>query len=169
MDSLNLPDLARLTNDPIRRNPLWPPLPTKLHLDIPKFEGKVGEDPQKHIMSFHLWCSSNNIVGDSVRLWLFQRILTSVVAKWFIELPHATYLDFSSLASTFFHYFQLPIRYDEGMEILLSCRQNTATRITDHIHEWRSHRNLCKILLDDRIFLYWFLKNLLPHSQGRCI
>ena len=66
MASLNLPDLAWLTNDPILHNPLWPPIPTKIPLDIPKFEGKEGEDPQNHIMSFHLWCSSNSILDDSV-------------------------------------------------------------------------------------------------------
>ena len=59
-------------------------------------------------------------------------------------------------------YFQLPVRYDEGVEILLSCCQNTATRINDHIHEWRQRCSLCKIQLDDKIFLDWFLKNLLP-------
>ena len=62
----------------------------------------------------------------------------------------------------FLQYFQLPIRYDEGVEILLSCRQNTATHITDHYHEWWRRRSLCKIQLDDRIFLDWFLKTLLP-------
>ena len=61
----------------------------------------------------------------------------------------------------FLQYFQLPIRYDEGVEILLSYRQNTATHITDHIHEWWWHRSLCKIQLDDRISLDWFLKTLL--------
>ena len=62
----------------------------------------------------------------------------------------------------FLQYFQLPVRYDEGVEILLSFRQSTATQITDHIHEWRRRRSLCKIKLDDRIFLDWFLKPLLP-------
>ena len=82
--------------------------------------------------------------------------------KWYIELPQAKYPDFNSLAFMFLQYFQLPIRYDEGVEILLSCCQNTATHITDHIHEWWRCRSLCKIQLDDRIFLDWFLKNFLP-------
>ena len=62
----------------------------------------------------------------------------------------------------FVQYFQLPVRYDEGMEILSSCRQSTATHITDHIHEWWRRRSLCKIQIDDMIFLDWFLKTLLP-------
>ena len=137
MARLNFPDLARLTNDPISHQPHWPPMPTKIPSDIPKFEGKAGEDPQNHIMSFHLWCSSNNIVDDSVRLRLLQRTLTGVAAKWYIELPPASYPNLFSLSSMFLQYFQLPIRYDEGVEILLSYHQTTATHITYHIHEWR--------------------------------
>ena len=34
--------------------------------------------------------------------------------------------------------------------------------ITDHIHESRRRRSLCKTQLDDKIFLDWFLKTLLP-------
>ena len=69
---LNLPDLAKMTNDPIDHDPTWTTIPSKLPLDIPMFEGKQGDDPTKHVMSFHLWCSSNNIVEESVRLCLFQ-------------------------------------------------------------------------------------------------
>ena len=71
MARLSLLYLARLTNDPISHQPHWPPMPNKLPLDIPKFEGKVGEDPQNHIMLFHLWCSSNYIVDESIELRLF--------------------------------------------------------------------------------------------------
>ena len=137
----NLPfmalDLTQLTNDPIHHQTFWPPMPTKLPSDIPKFEGKAEECPQNHIMMFHLWCSSNSIVDDSIRLRLFQRTLTGAAAKWYIELPQAKYLNFSSLAFMFLRYFQLPIIYNEGVEIFLSCCQNTTTYITDHIHKWR--------------------------------
>ena len=40
--TLNLPDLSRLTNDPVAHDPAWPVVHTKLRLDIPKFEGKMG-------------------------------------------------------------------------------------------------------------------------------
>ena len=54
MASINLPDLARLMNDSIYHDPLWPPMPTKIPLDIPKFEGKAREDSQNHTICFHL-------------------------------------------------------------------------------------------------------------------
>jgi hypothetical protein len=65
---LNIPDLTKLTNDPILHDPTWPAMPTKLPSDIPKFEGKAGNDPANHVMTFHLWCSSNIIMDDSIRL-----------------------------------------------------------------------------------------------------
>jgi hypothetical protein len=64
--SLNIPDLRKLMNDPILHDPTWHAMPTKLPSDIPKFEGKVREYPANHVMTFHLWCSSNNIMDDSV-------------------------------------------------------------------------------------------------------
>ena len=113
-------------------------------------------------MTFHLWCLSNNIVDDLIRLRLFQSTLIGATSKWYIELPQAKYPDFNSLAFMFLQYFQLLVRYDEGVEILLSCCQNTATHITNHIHEWWRQRSLCKIQLDDKIFLDWSLKKFLP-------
>jgi len=58
-------------NDTILHHPTVPNIPTKLPFDILKFEGKLGEDPANHIMHFHLWCSSNNIMEDLVYLGLF--------------------------------------------------------------------------------------------------
>ena len=52
--TLDLPDLTRHTNDPISYHPYWPSMPNKLPSDIPKFEGKSGEDPSDHVMTYHL-------------------------------------------------------------------------------------------------------------------
>ena len=69
---LNILDLSRLTNDPIAHDPAWPAIPTKLTSNIPKFEGKLGEDSREHVTTFHLWCSSNSLHQDSICLRLFQ-------------------------------------------------------------------------------------------------
>jgi hypothetical protein len=83
--SLNIPNLNKLTNDPLLHDPTWPAMPTKLPSEIPNFEGKVGDDPANHVMTFHLWCSSNNIMDDSIRLPLFQCTLTGPSAKWYVD------------------------------------------------------------------------------------
>jgi hypothetical protein len=90
--TLNLPYLSTLMNDPVNHDPTWHPVPTKHLSDILKFEGKNGEDPGDHVTTFHLWCSSNSLNDDSIRLRLFQRILIEVAAKWYIELPKGAYM-----------------------------------------------------------------------------
>jgi hypothetical protein len=144
LDSLNIHDLTKLTNDPILHDPTWSNMPTKLPLDIPKFEGKVGEDPTNYVMSFHLWSSSNSIMEDSILIRLFQIILMGKTTKWYVDEKFGAHPTFESLAKAFLSFFQLPIRHDTRSEILSECKQNTATHISDHIHEWRRHQNLCK-------------------------
>jgi hypothetical protein len=68
LETLHFPDLSRLLNDPICHDPHWPPMPTKFPSDIPKFEGNPGEDPGDHVTTFHLWCSSNSLNDDSIKL-----------------------------------------------------------------------------------------------------
>ena len=59
--TLNFPDLLKLTNNLVSHDLMCMIVPAKLPLDIPKFEGKSGEDPGEHVMTFHLWCSSNSL------------------------------------------------------------------------------------------------------------
>jgi hypothetical protein len=157
---LNILDLNKLTNDPILHDPTWPTMPTKLPSDIPKFEGQLREDPTNHVMTFHLWCSSNNIMDDSVRLRLFQRTLTVPSAKWYVDEKSRSHVTFESLAKAFFAFFQLPVRHDTCLELLSECKQTSATHITDHIYEWRRRRSLCKAETTTEQRLIWFLKSL---------
>jgi hypothetical protein len=69
--TLDLPVLSRILNDPIRHSPQWPTISAKLTSEIPKFNGKPREDPNNHVMTFHLWCSSNSLMDDSICLSLF--------------------------------------------------------------------------------------------------
>jgi hypothetical protein len=94
LESLKIPYLTKLMNDPILHDPTWPNMPTKLPFDIPKFEGKMCEDPANHIMSFHLWCSSNNIMEYSICLILFQRTLTGPSAKWYVDEKLGSHVTF---------------------------------------------------------------------------
>ena len=133
--TLELPDVSKIMNDPILHNPYRPLVPTKVPGDCPKFEGKVGEDPQAHVMTYHLWCSSNSWVDDSVRLRIFQRTLYGATAKWYIKLPRGIFQDFNTLAMAFLTHFQLLVRYETEMHLLTSLKHDRATHISDHIHE----------------------------------
>ena len=85
-----------------------------------------------------------------------------VAAKWYIELPTASFVDFGNLGNAFLHHFQLPIRYDPGTELLTSFQQGDATHISDHIHEWQRRRREIKVDIPDSFMLDWFLKSLHP-------
>jgi hypothetical protein len=87
LTTLDLLYLSRILNDPIHHSPQWLVIPAKLPSDIPKFDDKAGEDPNNHVMTFHLWCSSNLLMDDSIRLHLFQQALTGSAMKWYIEFP----------------------------------------------------------------------------------
>lgn len=89
-------------------------MPNKFPSDIPKFEGKSGEYPSNHVVTYHLWCASNSLIDDSIRLRLFQRIFMGLATKWYIELPHGSFNNFNLLATNFLTHFQLPVRYDNG-------------------------------------------------------
>ena len=71
-------------------------------------------------------------------------------------------MDFSALATVFLTHFQLPIRYETGIDLLTFLRQNTSTHISDHIHEWRRWRSLIKAPILDPLLADWFTKSLLP-------
>ena len=47
------------------------------------------------------------------------------------------------------------------MELLTHFRQTPTIHISDHLHEWRQRRSLCKAKLDDRVLLDLFLKTLM--------
>jgi hypothetical protein len=78
---LYLPDLSHLTNNLIQQALFWPSIPAKLPSDILKFDGKPGEYPNNHVTTFHLWCSPNSLMDDSIHLRLFQRTLTGATTK----------------------------------------------------------------------------------------
>ena len=119
-----------------------------------------GDDPSNHVMTFHLWGSSNSLVDDSIRLWLFQWILKGVAAKWYIKFPHNTFIYFSPLSMVFLTHFQLPIHYRMGTKIFTLLRQSNSTHKYDHIHEWRRHRMIIKAQIPNQFLADWFVKML---------
>ena len=44
--TLDLPYFSKLINDPIHHDPSWIAITVNLPSDIPKFDGKPGEDPK---------------------------------------------------------------------------------------------------------------------------
>jgi hypothetical protein len=160
---LNFPYLSILMNDLVHHDLTWPPIPTKIPLDIPKFEGNIGEDHGDDATTFHLWCFSNSLNDDSIHLILFQCTLTGVGAKWYIEIPGGTYGNFNYIFLVFLNHFQLLVHYNATIKLLLTLHQDKATHILDHIQEWRRRKRLTKSYIPLEFLLECFIKYLLPH------
>ena len=110
-----------------------------------------------------MWCSSNSITDDSICLRLFQRTLTGEASKWYVDQASSSHTTFATLARSFLSYFQLPLRYDTGIELLTSFHQSSATHLSDHAREWRRRKSLCQSpTFEDRVYMDWFLRSLLP-------
>jgi hypothetical protein len=102
-------------------------MPTKIPLDIPKFDGKLGEDPSMDIMTYHLWCSSNSLMGESVRLCHFQISLTISATKWYIQLEGDSFKFFNDLEMMSLTHYQFPIHYNIGIDLLTSLYYKDST------------------------------------------
>ena len=89
-------------------------------------------------------------------------MLTGLATKWYIELPRASFDNFTALATVFLTHFQLLIKYEIGTELLTNFKQTNATHISDHIHEWRRRRRMVKTFVPDQLLVEWFIKSLLP-------
>ena len=68
LEALNFPYLLKLMDDPVRHDATWKQIPIKLPSYIPNFEEKNNEYPGDQVTTFHLWCSSNLLNGDYIRL-----------------------------------------------------------------------------------------------------
>jgi hypothetical protein len=67
---------------------------------------------------------------------------------------------FECLSKEFLTLFQLPIRHENGLELLSKFKQTSAIHIADHIQEWRWLHSLCKAEATPQQCLNWFLKSL---------
>ena len=101
-------------------------------------------------------------MDDSIRLRIFQRTLTGIAAKWYIELPQHSLWDFNALLMAFLMHFQLLIWYETGTDLLTSLHQTTYTHISDHIHEWRRRWRLIKDPIPYQLLADLFTNTLLP-------
>jgi hypothetical protein len=107
-------------NDPILHSPFWSVIPAKLPSYIPMFDRQSGQDPNNHFMNFHLWCSSNSLMDDSIQLRLFQRTLTGSTAKWYIKFSRSLFNDFNTLSMDLLTHYQMLIWYETRTKILIS-------------------------------------------------
>jgi hypothetical protein len=80
-----------------------------------------------------------------------------------IELPGRTYINFNKMVLVFLNHFQMSVRCDVDIELLLALCQDKSTHMLNHIQEWCRWKRLIKSYIHPKFLLEWFLKSLLPY------
>jgi hypothetical protein len=99
-------------------------------------------------------------MDDSIHLRLFQCTLIGPSTKWYVNEKSGSHVTFESLTKTFLTFFQLPVRHDNGLELLSECKKTSTVHIADHIHECCQRHSLCKSETTKEQCLDWFLRSL---------
>ena len=112
-------------------------------------------------------CSSNSLNDDLIGLILFQRTVSGVSLKWYIELLGSFYRFFHDLEIVFFNHFQLLVHCDVGIDLLSTLQKNKTTHILYHIQKWSRLKRMIKDNIIPVFLLEWFLNYLVPYiSKG---
>ena len=66
------------------------------------------------------------------------------------------------------------IRYGMGTHLLTSLKQNMATHISNHIHEWRSRHHLIMFWILNQLLTDWFTTSFIgliaqDIAMGACV
>ena len=74
----------------------------------------------------------------------------------------------------FLTHFQLPVCYEARTHLLTSLKQDKATHISDHIHEWRHRHRLIKFHIPNQILTHWFTTSFVNKiaqdiAMGACV
>jgi len=74
----------------------------------------------------------------------------------------------------FLTHFQFPVHHETGTHFLTSLKQDTATCIFDHIHEWRHQHHLIKFEILDELLTKWFTNSFINKiskdiAMGGCV
>ena len=74
----------------------------------------------------------------------------------------------------FLTHFQFPVRYEAKTDLLTSLKQDQATHISNHIHEWRRRRRLIKFEIPDQLLTHWFTTSFFNQitkdiAMGACV
>jgi len=115
LETLYIPYLYKLTNDPINHNLLWALIPHNIHVviwrKIRRWPGYTHHYlPRMVCIELHDWQS----YSAQTLLHTFTRNDT----KWYTELPWSSINTFGSLVMELLNDFYIPIRYETETELL---------------------------------------------------
>ncbi|XP_021863100.1 uncharacterized protein [Spinacia oleracea] len=137
---------------------------------LPKYYGKSGENPHRHLKECKVVCSSMNLEGveqDHIRLHAFLFSLQDLAKDWLYDLPAGSITTWNVMASTFLgKYFP---------ESLIGSIRKEICGIRQHDNEslyeyWERFKRLCSSCpqhqISDQLLIQYFYEDLLPTDRG---
>ncbi|XP_056684850.1 uncharacterized protein [Spinacia oleracea] len=137
---------------------------------LPKYYGKSGENPRRHLKEFKVVCSSMNLEGveqDHIRLRAFPFSLQDVAKDWLYDLPAGSITTWNVMASTFLgKYFPASLIGSIRKEIC-GIRKNDNESLYEY---WERFKRLCSSCpqhqISDQLLIQYFYEGLLPTDRG---
>ncbi|XP_056695527.1 uncharacterized protein [Spinacia oleracea] len=137
---------------------------------LPKYYGKSGENPHRHLKEFKVVCSSMNVEGveqDHIRLHAFPFSLQDLAKDWLYDLPAGSITTWNGMASTFLgKYFPASLIGSIRKEIC-GIRQHDNESLYEY---WERFKRLCSSCpqhqISDQLLIQYFYEGLLPTDRG---
>ncbi|XP_021845840.2 uncharacterized protein [Spinacia oleracea] len=131
---------------------------------LPKYYGKSGENPYRHLKEFKVVCSSMNLEGveqDHIRLHAFPFSLQDLAKDWLYDLPAGSITTWNVMASTFLgKYFPASLIGSIRKEIC-GIRQNDNESLYEY---WERFKRLCSSCpqhqISDQLLIQYFYEGL---------
>nr|KYP31220.1 hypothetical protein KK1_048660 [Cajanus cajan] len=122
-----------------------------IHL-LPKFHGRAGEDPHKHLKEFHIVCSTmrpHNVPEDHIYLKAFPFSLEDLAKDWLYYLAPGSITSWDDLKRAFLEKFFPASKNTAIRKDISGIRQLTGESLYEY---WERFKRLCASCPHHQIF-----------------
>nr|KYP36007.1 Copia protein [Cajanus cajan] len=134
-----------------------------IHL-LPKFHGRAGEDPHKHLKEFHIVCSTmrpHNVPEDHIYLKAFPFSLEDLAKDWLYYLAPGSITSWDDLKRVFLEKFFPASRTTAIRKDISGIRQLTGESLYEY---WEKFKRLCASCshhqISEQLLLQYFYEGL---------
>nr|KYP33181.1 hypothetical protein KK1_045989 [Cajanus cajan] len=139
-------------------------LKTRLIHLLPKFHGRAGGDPHKHLKEFHIVCSTmrpHNVPEDHIYLKAFSFSLEDLAKDWLYYLAPGSITSWDDLKRVFLKKFFLASKTTAIWKDISGIRQLTGESLYEY---WERFKRLCASCphhqISEQLLLQYFYEGL---------
>ncbi|XP_073137345.1 uncharacterized protein [Henckelia pumila] len=131
---------------------------------------QLGKDPQKHLMEFHVVCSSmkpHGVTEEQIQLRAFPFSLKSSAKDWLYYLPSGSITTWTEMKRIFLEKYFPASRAANIRKEIYGCKQ----QMGESLHEyWERFKKLCASCpqhqISENLLIQYFYEGLLSHDRS---